>query len=122
MGISRRTGCAFPLASDDGAFHFRRGVADRQIKWMKSLAKRGGRLPRSKNSRRNIRLLATNTRMTPRKASRKPKKTLPLSWVDERAFEVPPEVRPAAEPRGPANHILFTPPGSNDTSIEVRRP
>ena len=60
--------------------------------------------------------------MTPRKASRKQKKTLALNWVEERAFEVPPEVRPTSEPRGPANHTLFTPPGSTDTSIEVRRP
>jgi hypothetical protein len=60
--------------------------------------------------------------MTPKKASRKPKRTLPLNWVEERAFEVPPEVRAEAEARGPANHVLYRPPGSSDTSIEVRRP
>lgn len=60
--------------------------------------------------------------MAPRKSSRKAKRKVALHWTEGKPFEVPPDVRAAGEPSGPANHVLVRPPGSSDTTIEVRRP
>jgi len=62
-------------------------------------------------------------RMTPKKTTSKAKRKLTPNWEKGEAFEVPAAVRPTAkEPRGPAHHTLFTPPGASDTTIHVRRP
>lgn len=60
--------------------------------------------------------------MTSRPKERKTKKVLPLGWVNEKSFPVRALVRVATKPRGPAHHVLFTPAGSSDTTVEVRRP
>jgi hypothetical protein len=59
----------------------------------------------------------------PHDAARKTKRKLTPAWEKDAAFEVPPAVRPeSGEPRGPAHHTLFTPPGASDTTIRVRQP
>jgi hypothetical protein len=60
--------------------------------------------------------------MAPKKTSRKAKNKMPLHWTEEHPFEVPPAVRPSGDADRPADHVLFTPPGTSDTTIEVRRP
>lgn len=107
-------------SSDDGGFIF--GLALPIALTLKDQAKRMWRFSKQQEPAGTAAVWPTSIRMTSRKTTRKAKKVLPVGWVAEESFEVPANVRPAAEPRGPAHHVLFTPPGSSDTTIEVRRP